>query len=429
MYNQFFSGDTATQIVGSIPAEITPDMYRNYLLDKALGKDVSGIIEPMKEYEKLIKSKIASPVKPLLELDIEVTPEEVSEPEISQISSIVLKKHSLNIYPEMDEEDYSALKNDIQKNGYDPKYPIWLYNGDILDGWNRHKVSTELNIEPVYKDFIGNDSDAIAFVIRSNNRRNLDSFQRACIATAYAPIFEKIKAEAKARQIEGGRNKVRQKIAQPNKDDNKTDEIVAKTFNTNRTYIQKARKIKIENPELFEKIKNGEEKIKKTNIKGIFSGENEWYTPPEYIEKVKRVMGRIDVDPASSDVAQKVVRAKKYYSLCSNGLRKKWKGNIFLNPPYPTEDVAAFIKKFIVEYNCGNIKQGIILTNNFTNTDWFHKLMKIAQLACFSDGRAKFYHQEKKPSIAYGHVFFYVGNDEDKFIKEFTDVGLIMRKA
>ncbi len=35
MYNQFFSGDTATQIVGSVPAEITPDMYRNYLLDKA----------------------------------------------------------------------------------------------------------------------------------------------------------------------------------------------------------------------------------------------------------------------------------------------------------------------------------------------------------------------------------------------------------
>jgi len=304
-----------------------------------------------------------------------------------------------------------------------------LYQGAILDGWNRQMICSELNIKPIYKNFSGNDSDALSFVIRSNNRRNLNSSQRACLAQDYDFLLEKIKKEAKERQIEGGKTKVRQKIAEPKRDDNRTDEIVAKTFNTNRTYIQKARKIKIENPELFQKIKNGEEKIKTTKINGIFTGENEWYTPFEYIAKVKRVMGRIDVDPASSDMAQKVVRAKKYYSLCTNGLTKKWKGNIFLNPPYPTEEVAAFIRKFIIEYNCGNIKQGIILTNNFTNTDWFHKLMKIAQLACFSDGCAKFDHQEKKPSIAHGHVFFYVGNDEDKFIKEFTDVGLIMRKV
>jgi len=429
MYNQFFSGDTATQIVGSVPAEITPDMYRNYLLDKALGKDVSAIIEPMKEYEKLIKNKITSPVNPLLELDTEATPEETPEPEIPQVSPMGLKKHALNIYPEMDEEDYSALKNDIQKNGYDQKYPVWLYNGDILDGWNRHKVCTELNITPVYKDFIGNDSDAIAFVIRSNNRRNLDSFQRACIATEYAPLFDKLKAEAKERQIEGGKNKVRQKIAEPKNDDNKTDSKVAKLFNTNRTYIQKARKIKNENPEMFEKIKSGNETINKINIKGIFTGENEWYTPSEYIEKARKVMGSIDVDPASSDIAQKVVQAKKYYTLITNGLDKNWNGNIFMNPPYSTAEVVAFINKFIEEYTLGHVKQGIILTNNSTDTDWFHNLMKIAQLACFTDGRVKFYHQEKKPNITHGQVFFYIGNSEDKFIEKFTEVGMIMRKA
>jgi len=100
-----------------------------------------------------------------------------------------------------------------------------------------------------------------------------------------------------------------------------------------------------------------------------------------------------------------------------------------MNPPYSTAEIVAFINKFIEEYNLGHIKQAIILTNNSTDTDWFHKLMKIAQLACFTDGRVKFYHQEKKPNITHGQVFFYVGNDEDKFIEEFSSVGLIMKSV
>jgi hypothetical protein len=231
----------------------------------------------------------------------------------------------------------------------------------------------------------------------------------------YAAIFEKFKKEAKARQIEGGKNKVRQKIAEPKKDDNKTDSKVAKLLGTNRTYIQKARKIKDENPERFEKIKSGKEKI--SNIREeIFADENDWHTPEEYIEKVKTVLGSIDVDPASSEIVQ-------------DGLDKIWNGSVYLNPPCSTAKVNAFIDKFIEEYNSGHLTQAIILTNSSTHEDWFHKLMKIAQLACFADKRVRLYHKGKKAKITHGQVFFYVGSNEKKFIEEFTDVGLVMRKA
>ena len=41
-------------------------------------------------------------------------------------------------------------------------------------------------------------------------------------------------------------------------------------------------------------------------------GPVERYTPAEYIEKARLVLGDIDLDPASSEQAQKTVEAKKW---------------------------------------------------------------------------------------------------------------------
>ena len=56
------------------------------------------------------------------------------------------------------------------------------------------------------------------------------------------------------------------------------------------------------------------------------SGENEWYTPECYIESAKKVMGNIDLDPASSEIANQTVNANLFYSQEEDGLSKEWFG-------------------------------------------------------------------------------------------------------
>jgi len=188
-----------------------------------------------------------------------------------------MKKHIYNILPEMSENEFQRLKNDIQVNKYDPKYPIYLYNGDILDGWNRQRACNDLNIIPIYKNFEGTDAEAWDFVMRSINRRNLTSEQYACIAILAKPIIkaiqDQVEKERRAKQAETqkkvkGNESMVQKIAPQMKNakrkkDNSmlSKSKVAKLFKTNRTYINEVEKIKEDNPSAFEQIKNGKKTI------------------------------------------------------------------------------------------------------------------------------------------------------------------------
>lgn len=58
-----------------------------------------------------------------------------------------------------------------------------------------------------------------------------------------------------------------------------------------------------------------------------------WGTPAWIIEKVKAVLGEIDLDPASDSVANRIVGAKRFITKEENGLLQEWAGKVFLNPP------------------------------------------------------------------------------------------------
>lgn len=61
-----------------------------------------------------------------------------------------------------------------------------------------------------------------------------------------------------------------------------------------------------------------------------------WYTPIPIIEKVERVLGRIELDPASDAFGQVRIGAMRYIDEGDDGLTTSWGEeplSIFLNPP------------------------------------------------------------------------------------------------
>jgi hypothetical protein len=49
-------------------------------------------------------------------------------------------------------------------------------------------------------------------------------------------------------------------------------------------------------------------------VRSEYTGEFEWYTPAEFVEAARAVLGEFDLDPASSERAQQTVKARRYYS-------------------------------------------------------------------------------------------------------------------
>jgi hypothetical protein len=100
------------------------------------------------------------------------------------------------LFPMMSEETFKELRTDIETHGQ--LSPIWIHEGQIIDGRNRYRACLDLGIKPQFREWDGRGS-LVNFVLSLNlKRRHLTTTQRAMVAFHMLPLLE---AEAKERQI------------------------------------------------------------------------------------------------------------------------------------------------------------------------------------------------------------------------------------
>lgn len=161
---------------------------------------------------------------------------------------------------------------------------------------------------------------------------------------------------------------------------------------------------------------------------------DENYTPPYIIRAVRDVLGKIDLDPASSAVAQRVVLATVYLTKANDSLRPQvpWLGRVWLNPPFSSP--APFTNKLIEEYEARRTKAAILLVNNGTETQWGQALLSRPYPVCFvgahAGGRSRIDFWQKEPDEPrtgnrYAQMIFYLGKEPEKFREVFSQFGVI----
>jgi phage N-6-adenine-methyltransferase len=166
--------------------------------------------------------------------------------------------------------------------------------------------------------------------------------------------------------------------------------------------------------------------VKGSHYRTQFTGENEWYTPAEYVEAARACLGSIDLDPATAPIAQKTVRAARFLTRDDDGLRHDWRGRIWLNPPYAQPDISRFIDKLLAEIGAGRATQAILLTHNYTDTGWFHAAAATCAAICFTRGRIRFVSATGEVAApTQGQAFFYFGPAAPRFHETFGGFGFI----
>ena len=355
------------------------------------------------------------------------------------MSDIRIDPEFAALIPPLSAEELAGLEASIVADGCRDALVVW---GDILvDGHNRYRICTKHDIpfEVVRREFADRDAAMDWMDANQLGRRNLPP-------DVVSLIIGRRYRRTKKAQGGTGANQHTQKCQSDTSAD--TASLIAKESGVSRRTVIRDGKfadavdtLKSVVPDIQQRIMSGAFTSKKAVIEAAANptkaeailnkvahvshnrGDNEWYTPEEYITAARAVMGDITLDPASSKTANSIVKADKFYTVDDDGLSKTWDGVVWLNPPYAQPAVGEFAEKLSASVESGDVVQAIALVNNATETKFFQRLAEAASAICFPAGRVKFWSPDKVSAPLQGQAVLYFGKRGKTFCAKFSQFG------
>jgi ParB-like chromosome segregation protein Spo0J len=186
-----------------------------------------------------------------------------------------------NVWPLLDDDKLQELAADIRANGL--VNPIWTYEGKVLDGRNRYKACLLASVAPKFNEYKGDEPTAFA-VSMNDKRRHMNKGQLGAIGAELEQYFAKDAARRKKETEGRPKKEVQKPVAklpqvmgvkfdeshikeQDAKDKYESGKSIEKAFKARQEaaksvgvgerYVQDAKKVKQEAPEVFEKLKAG----------------------------------------------------------------------------------------------------------------------------------------------------------------------------
>lgn len=156
------------------------------------------------------------------------------------------ERHYLSRGRELQGDEFEQLKASIEKIGV--QEPVRLYDGQIIDGWNRYRACTELGVDCPAFD-LEPEVDPRDFAASTHMRRNLSASERAILIVE---IYDWVPLGANQHRKEGGSTGL----------PSLSIEELATKSGTSAMTIKRAKRVMSTSPELADAVKSGKMSVR-----------------------------------------------------------------------------------------------------------------------------------------------------------------------
>ena len=303
--------------------------------------------------------------------------------------------------PPLSAEDYQGLRASIAVSGVVVPILVWPKGKIryIVDGSHRKKIADELGYECpeiARADLTEEEARVMARALNLARRQLSTTQKRQIIADQLRETPEK-----SARWI------------------GKMLGVSPQTVTSVRVELQSGAQI-----EHLDRIVGQDGKSYPVPTPGV---NHERYSPAWLVEAVRRVFGEIDLDPASSKEANRLVKATAFFTKSVDGLKQRWCGRVFLNPPF--DDWPSWVAKLDQEIQAGRVQQAVLVGP--ANISAFRPLLKRGGVLLVPDERPEYWDPGTGQAVdpPFGSLICYVGPRQARFITVFRKQGLVLKAA